>query len=82
MLTKLKIMLFDLRRAIAARINLILLAAFPFAEQIMSVIAANLPAAAAYLPANVYKWVGFAVVVFNIVRDLVKKAQAAPEAAK
>lgn len=60
------------RRAITARINLILLGLFPFADQVITVIAANLPAAAAYLPANVYKWVGLAVVCANVVRDLVK----------
>lgn len=72
MLTKIKTLILDVRRAVAARINLILLGAFPFADQIITVIAANLPAASAYLPANVYKWVGLAVVFANVVRDLLK----------
>lgn len=72
-MNKIRTLISNTRAALAARLNLFLLAAFPFADQIVSVIAANLPAAAAYLPANVYKWVGLAVVVFNIVRDLVKR---------
>lgn len=60
------------RRAIAARINMLLLAAFPFADQIITVIGSNLPAAADYLPANVYKWMGLIVVFANVVRDLLK----------
>jgi hypothetical protein len=78
MLTKLKIILRDLRIAFLARINYILLGIFPFADPIVSAIAANLPAASVYLPANVYKWVGLAVVLFNIARDMVKQWKAAP----
>jgi len=49
--------------------NAVLLAAFPFADQIVQAISDNLPALAQYLPPNVYKVVGFAVVVFNLVRS-------------
>lgn len=58
--------------------NAVLLAAFPFTDQIIGAIADNLPALAPYLPANVYKWVGLAVVVYNIVhasRAASKKAK-------
>ena len=59
-----------------ARGKLILLALFPFADQLMLLLAENLPALAPHLPANVYKWVGFAVVAFGLIRDLVRKYQA------
>jgi hypothetical protein len=49
--------------------NAVLLAAFPFTDQIIQAVADNLPALAPYLPPNVYKVVGFAVVVFNLVRS-------------
>lgn len=72
MLIKITTIITNVRRAVVARINYLLLAAFPFADQIVTVIAANLPAAAAYLPANVYKWVGLAVVFASVMRDLLK----------
>jgi len=49
--------------------NAVLLAAFPFADQIIGAVNDNLPALAQYLPPNVYKAVGVAVVVFNLVRS-------------
>lgn len=49
-------------------VNAALLAAFPFADQIMLTLNDALPELAPYLPANVYKWVGLAVVLANIVR--------------
>ena len=58
--------------------NAVLLAAFPFADQIIQAINDNMPALAQYLPPNVYKAVGVAVVVFNLVRS----AQRAHAAAK
>jgi hypothetical protein len=48
--------------------NAMMLAAFPFTDQIMQGVSDYLPSLAPYLPANIYKWVGFAVVVANIVR--------------
>ena len=58
--------------------NAVLLAAFPFADQIIQAVNDNLPALAQYLPPNVYKAVGVGVVVFNLVRS----AQRAHAAAK
>ena len=57
--------------------NAVLLAAFPFADQIVQAISDNLPALAQYLPPNVYKVVGFAVVVFNLVRSAQRARKAA-----
>jgi hypothetical protein len=59
--------------------NAMLLAAFPFADQIVGAVADNLPALATYLPPNVYKAVGVAVVVFNLVRSA-QRAHAAARA--
>jgi hypothetical protein len=58
--------------------NAVLFVAFPFADQIMQGVNDYLPNLAPYLPANVYKWVGLAVVVANIVRaaQRVRQAQA------
>ena len=57
--------------------NAVLLAAFPFTDQIISAVNDNLPALAPYLPPNVYKVVGFAVVVFNLVRSAQRARKAA-----
>lgn len=57
--------------------NAALLAAFPFTDQIMQVVVENLPALAPYLPPNVYKVVGYAVVVFSIVRAMRRASAAA-----
>lgn len=59
-------------------LNAMLLAAFPFASDIMQAINDYLPSLAPYLPANVYKWVGFAVVVANIIRAVQRARPAAP----
>lgn len=58
--------------------NAVLLAAFPFTDQIIQAVSDNLPSLSPYLPPNVYKVVGFAVVVFNLIRA----AQRARKAAK
>jgi hypothetical protein len=75
-------MLSKLRESIRAaflaaysRGKILLLAAFPFADQLMIALASNLPALAPYLPGNVYKWVGFTVVAFGVLRDLYRKYQ-------
>ena len=59
--------------------NAVLLAAFPFTDQIIDAVTENLPALAPYLPPNVYKAVGVAVVVFNLVRSA-QRAHAAARA--
>lgn len=59
--------------------NAVLLAAFPFTDQIIQAITDNLPALAPYLPPNAYKAVGIAVVVFNLVRSA-QRAHAAAQA--
>lgn len=58
-------------------LNALLLAAFPFTDQIMQAAVDYLPGLAPYLPANVYKWVGLAVVVANIVRAVLRIRQLA-----
>jgi hypothetical protein len=57
--------------------NALLLAAFPFTDQIVQAVNDNLPGLAPYLPPNVYKAVGFAVVVFNMVRTMQRAHRAA-----
>jgi hypothetical protein len=61
--------------------NAMLLAAFPFTDQIIQAIIDNLPALAPYLPANVYKWVGLAVVIYNVVHASRRATTKAKEAA-
>lgn len=56
--------------------NALLLAAFPFTDQIMQGVSDYLPSLAPYLPPNVYKFVGLAVVVFNMVRAMQRAHQA------
>lgn len=65
------------RHAAAIWFNAILLAAFPFTDQIIQGVNDYLPSFAPYLPANVYKVVGFLVVVFNMVRAMQKARKAA-----
>ena len=47
-------------------VNGLFLAAYPFADQIIAGVRDNLPALAEYMPANVFKGVGLAVILFNI----------------
>jgi len=56
-------------RSAGVWLNTVLLIAFPFADQIVQAITDNMPAMAQYLPPNMYKAVGVAVVVFNLVRS-------------
>jgi hypothetical protein len=56
--------------------NAALLVAFPFTAEIMQGVNDYLPSLAPYLPPNVYKAVGFAVVVFNMAQAM-KRAHAA-----
>lgn len=55
-------------RSVGVWTNALLLAAFPFTDQIMQGMNDNLPGLSAYLPPNVYKWVGLIVVMANIAR--------------
>lgn len=48
-------------------LNVTLLAMSPFADQIIAGIKANLPDLAQYLPTNVFRAVGLALVLYNIV---------------
>jgi hypothetical protein len=56
--------------------NAALLFAFPFTAEIMQGVNDYLPSLAPYLPPNVYKAVGFAVVVFNMAQAM-RRAHAA-----
>ena len=47
-------------------VNGVFLALFPFADSLIQGIHDNLPDLSQYLPANVFKVLGVAVVVFNI----------------
>jgi hypothetical protein len=47
-------------------VNGLFLAAFPFANDIVSGVQDNLPQMAQYVPDNIFKTVGMVVVVFNI----------------
>lgn len=47
-------------------VNGLFLAIYPFADAIMAGISENLPGLADYMPANAFKGVGMAVVLFNI----------------
>jgi hypothetical protein len=44
----------------------VLLLMFPFADQIIELIIDTLPALGRYMPGNVYKWVGFALVAAKV----------------
>jgi hypothetical protein len=57
--------------------NAALLAAVPFADQIVQGVNDYLPSFAPYLPPNVYKVVGCVVVAFNMVRSMQRAHQAA-----
>lgn len=58
-------------------LNALLLIAVQYTDQIMQATNDQLPALATYLPPNVYKMVGIAVVVFNLVRSAQRAHQAA-----
>jgi hypothetical protein len=57
--------------------NAVLLAAFPFTDQIMQGVSDYLPSLAPYLPPNIYKIVGLLVVVFNMTRAMQRALEAA-----
>lgn len=58
------------RRSATVWWNAALLAAFPFTDQIVQGLNDSLPSMASYMPSNVYKTVGFAVVAFNMIRAI------------
>jgi len=66
------------RRSFTVWLNAVLLAAYPFSDSIIAGIRENLPDMAQYLPANVFRAVGLALVIYNIVHG----ARAAAKAAK
>ena len=66
------------RKSFTVWLNATLLAMYPFADQIIAGVHDNLPDLAPYLPANMFRAVGLALVVYNIVhgaRVAVKAAQ-------
>lgn len=50
-----------------------LLALLPYADSIVLAINAHLPTLAQYLPENIYKAVGFVLVMINIVRSALRE---------
>lgn len=63
--------------AVRSRFNLLLLSLFPFADQIATFALAHLAEFSEFIPVNVYKWVGFVLVLYGAIRDEIKK-RAAP----
>lgn len=56
-----------MRHSFTVWLNTLLLAAYPFADSIIGGVRDNLPDLAPYLPANVFRAVGLALVIYNIV---------------
>lgn len=65
------------RKSFTVWLNTLLLATYPFADSIIASVHDNLPDLAQYLPANVFKAVGLALVVYNIVHGARVAAKAA-----
>jgi hypothetical protein len=63
------------RREVFKRFKILLLFAFPFADQITGAIASNLPIVSPFIPENIYKWVGPLVVLAAVLRDVYKSRQ-------
>lgn len=59
----------ELKRA-ATWVSVALLAALPYADDIMMALAEHLPALQPYLPENIYKVMGALVVAANILRSV------------
>lgn len=69
------------RKSFTVWMNATLLALYPFADQIIAGLHDNLPDLGQYLPANVFRAVGLALVVYNIVhgaRVAAKSAKVTP----
>ena len=70
-----------MKKSFTVWLNATLLIAYPFADSIIAAVRDNLPALEPYLPANVFKAVGLALIIYNIVhasRIAAKAAKAAP----
>ena len=80
MITSVKLAIVRTALGLKSNIYNLLLLAFPFTEQILTAIAANLPYLAPYLPADVYKWTGFTVVAVKVVYDMIRRTQKAKAA--
>ena len=68
------------RKSFTVWLNATLLAMYPFADQIILGVHDHLPDLAPYLPGNVFRAVGLALVIYNIVhgaRVAAKTAKAA-----
>ena len=69
------------RKSFTVWLNATLLIAYPFADSIIAAVRDNLPALEPYLPVNMFRAVGLALVVYNIVhgaRVAAKAAKAVP----
>jgi phosphopantothenate synthetase len=53
-------------RSVTMWVNAVALAVLPFADALVIGVQENLPALADYLPVNVFKAIGIAVIAFNI----------------
>lgn len=67
------------RKSFTVWLNATLLIVYPFADSIISGVRGNLPDLAQYLPANVFRVVGLALVVYNIVHATRTASKAAKE---
>ena len=65
------------RKSFTMWLNATLLIAYPFADQIISGVRDNLPSLEPYLPANMFRAVGLALVIYNIVHGARVAAKAA-----
>jgi hypothetical protein len=65
------------RKSFTVWLNALLLAAYPFADSIIAGIHDNLPALEPYLPSNMFRAVGLALVIYNIVHASLVAAKAA-----
>lgn len=53
-------------RSVTIWVNTLFLALYPFTAQIMSGLQEQMPTLSTYLPENIYKATGIAIVVFNL----------------
>jgi hypothetical protein len=67
----------SITRSAGVWVNASLLMTVQYTDQILQAVNDNLPALASYVPPNVYKAVGIAVVVFNLVRAVQRANRAA-----
>ena len=55
-------------RSVTMWVNALFLALYPFASEIVAGLHDAMPTLAEYLPSNIYKGIGIAVVVFNLMQ--------------